>query len=112
MGRLSRWIFVDYVLIEVCLFPNISDSSHVAVDVQSEEILVIVKAINLFDAFNKIIEIKTKRISDIIQKAFAVALKDGLTLTAHLFHQLAEGLNFLETSHDAHSTVNCQVAQP
>ena len=86
MGRLSRWIFVDYVLVEVCLFPDVSDSSHVTVDIQREEVLVIVETVDLLDSFNKVVEVKTKWISDVIQKPFAVALKDSLSFTAHLFH--------------------------
>lgn len=34
MRWLRRWVFIINMLIEVCLFPYVSDSSHVAVDVQ------------------------------------------------------------------------------
>lgn len=82
-------MLIDYVLVEVCLFPDIGYSGHVAVDVQREEVLIVVEAVDLLDAFNQVVEAKAKGISDVIEEAFVVALKDCLVPTTHLFHQLA-----------------------
>lgn len=77
------------MLIKVCLFPDIGNSGHVAVDVQREQVLVIVEAVDLLDAFNQVVEAEAKGVSDVIEEAFVVALKDGLFPAAHLLHQLA-----------------------
>jgi hypothetical protein len=54
------------VLIFSCFFPDICDSSHVAVDIESEQILVIVEAVDFLDSLDQIREIEAEGIADII----------------------------------------------
>lgn len=66
MRRLSvRWASLN-VLIFSCFFPDICDSSHVAVDIESEQILVIVEAVDFLDSLDQIREIEAEGIADII----------------------------------------------
>jgi hypothetical protein len=57
---------IDNMLILLSLFPDISDSSHITIDVEGQQVLIVVKTVNFFYTFHQVREVKAKRIAYII----------------------------------------------
>jgi hypothetical protein len=76
------------VLIYRSLFPNISYSSHIAIDIKGKQILVVMKAVHFFHSLDQIVEVEAERVADVIKEAFVVALEYYVAMSvAHQFHK-------------------------
>lgn len=64
-----------------CLLPNVSHSGHIAVDIESQQVLIVVEAVHLLDSLHQVSEVKTERVRNVVQETLVVALKHRLALS-------------------------------
>ncbi len=110
MGCLRRLIFRFYVLVLLCLLPNVSCARHVAINIQGKQVLVIMEAIDLLHALHQISNLKREGVYYIINEAFIVSLENSLSLLSHYLDHLAQVFHLLKAYLDPHRTVHRHIA--